>query len=837
MEIDLNKVDSNGEVLESPSPVSSCSPSSSVCLELWRACAGPVISLPRKGTIVVYFPQGHLEQAPKFRAFAHDIPPHLFCRVLNVNLHAEIATDEVYAQVSLVPEPEVGAKSLDEDGEGNGEEEEIEELSTATPHMFCKTLTASDTSTHGGFSVPRRAAEDCFPALDYKQQRPSQELVAKDLHGVEWKFRHIYRGQPRRHLLTTGWSSFVNQKKLVSGDAVLFLRGENGELRLGIRRAARPEGGVPYSILCSQNLNLSALAAVSTAVSTKSMFHVYYNPRASPAEFIIPYRKFSKSINQPLSIGTRFKMRYETEDATEQRPTGLITGIGDIDPVRWPGSKWRCLMVRWDEEAGHYCQDKVSPWEIEPSGSLSGFSSPLTPGSKKPRISLPSIKADFPFRDGTGISDFGESLGFQKVLQGQEILGFKAPYGSIDGLNHHLSEIRRCYPGANSSGIAGIGSGIGTPRGGTFEISDKRVGFGESDQFQKVLQGQEIFPLKQPYGRPQVDIRVHENSGFGLFEGFHMSGSRWPLPVQGYATQVQSFKQSPEVSSPSSVLRFQRGTNNVSYPYFAYGINHLPNVEEQGRLSGFFDRSKLSSGPQISSLSSIDCREDRRCMYPLDQTNRPGNSFDPTLISKSDFKDRQSGEALGTSCRLFGFPLTKEAPVANTVDPTPVASQSAKDLDLKTCLPTANSMIPGKQLHAEVQSSTKTAGRSCTKVHRQGNLVGRAIDLSKLDGYDDLITELERLFNMEGLLNDPGKGWQVVYTDDEDDMMLVGDDPWQEFCNIVSKILIYTHDEVELMVPGGTSDDAHSCSEEAPATVTSMSSLDCPDSSPTATGA
>ncbi|KAG5032359.1 hypothetical protein JHK82_015944 [Glycine max] len=29
--------------------------------------------------------------------------------------------------------------------------------------------------------------------LDYKQQRPSQELVAKDLHGVEWKFRHIYR--------------------------------------------------------------------------------------------------------------------------------------------------------------------------------------------------------------------------------------------------------------------------------------------------------------------------------------------------------------------------------------------------------------------------------------------------------------------------------------------------------------------------------------------------------------------------------------------------------------------------------------------------------------------
>lgn len=30
---------------------------------------------------------------------------------------------------------------------------------------------------------------------DYKQQRPSQEIVAKDLHGVEWRFRHIYRGK------------------------------------------------------------------------------------------------------------------------------------------------------------------------------------------------------------------------------------------------------------------------------------------------------------------------------------------------------------------------------------------------------------------------------------------------------------------------------------------------------------------------------------------------------------------------------------------------------------------------------------------------------------------
>ena len=34
----------------------------------------------------------------------------------------------------------------------------------------------------------------------------------------------LFSGQPRRHLLTTGWSVFVSAKKLVAGDAFIFLR-------------------------------------------------------------------------------------------------------------------------------------------------------------------------------------------------------------------------------------------------------------------------------------------------------------------------------------------------------------------------------------------------------------------------------------------------------------------------------------------------------------------------------------------------------------------------------------------------------------------------------------
>ena len=33
----------------------------------------------------------------------------------------------------------------------------------------------------------------------------------------------MYAGQPKRHLLTTGWSVFVSAKRLVAGDSVLFI--------------------------------------------------------------------------------------------------------------------------------------------------------------------------------------------------------------------------------------------------------------------------------------------------------------------------------------------------------------------------------------------------------------------------------------------------------------------------------------------------------------------------------------------------------------------------------------------------------------------------------------
>lgn len=59
----------------------------------------------------------------------------------------------------------------------------------------------------------------------------------------------------------------------------------------------------------------------------------------------------------------------------------------------------------------------------------------------------------------------------------------------------------------------------------------------------------------------------------------------------------------------------------------------------------------------------------------------------------------------------------------------------------------------------------------------QGMAIGRAVDLTNLEGYSELTTELEQMFEIKGELRQRNK-WEVVFTDDEGDMMLVGDDPW-----------------------------------------------------------
>ncbi|NP_001234740.2 auxin response factor 19 [Solanum lycopersicum] len=363
--------------------------------ELWQACAGPLVNLPAAGTHVVYFPQGHSEQVAASMKKDVDaqipnypnLPSKLVCLLHNITLHADPETDEVYAQMTLQPVPSFDKEALlrsDLSMKANKPQTEF----------FCKTLTASDTSTHGGFSVPRRSAEKIFPPLDYSMQPPAQELVARDLHDNLWTFRHIYRGQPKRHLLTTGWSLFVSGKRLFAGDSVLFIRDEKQQLLLGIRRANRQPTNLSSSVLSSDSMHIGILAAAAHAAANNSPFTVFYNPRASPSEFVIPLAKYYKATySSQVSLGMRFRMMFETEESGTRRYMGTITGISDLDPVRWKNSQWRNLQVGWDESTAGERRNRVSIWEIEPV-TAPFFICPTPPFFRSKRPRLPGMPDD-----------------------------------------------------------------------------------------------------------------------------------------------------------------------------------------------------------------------------------------------------------------------------------------------------------------------------------------------------------------------------------------------------------------------------------------------------------
>ncbi|XP_074368953.1 auxin response factor 18-like isoform X2 [Apium graveolens] len=419
------------------------------CLDsqFWHACAGSMVQIPPVNSKVFYFPQGHFEHSCQNVDFVNSgrVPPYVVCRVLTNRFMADPETDEVYANMRLVP---VNGNEVNCEDDGilgnNGSDAQDK------PTSFAKTLTQSDANNGGGFSVPRYCAETIFPRLDYSADPPVQTILAKDVHGETWKFRHIYRGTPRRHLLTTGWSTFVNQKKLVAGDSIVFLRAENGDLCVGIRRAKRgiggnpeitsgwnPAGGncvVPYGgfsaflrddenkltrygdggIPCGSGMSKGKVRAESvieaaTLAANGQPFEVVYYPRASTPEFCVKASQVKSAMQIRWCSGMRFKMPFETEDSSRiSWFMGTISSVQVADPMRWPDSPWRLLQVTWDEPDLLQNVKSVSPWLVELVSSMASIHmSPLSPPRKKLRLPQHS---DFPLDWQIPIAAFSGNL-------------------------------------------------------------------------------------------------------------------------------------------------------------------------------------------------------------------------------------------------------------------------------------------------------------------------------------------------------------------------------------------------------------------------------------------
>ncbi|XWS51491.1 hypothetical protein CRYUN_Cryun12cG0181000 [Craigia yunnanensis] len=791
-----------GQNGQSTRPVPVRDPETALYTELWHACAGPLVTVPREGERVFYFPQGHIEQVEAStnqvadqQMPVYNLPSKILCRVINVQLKAELDTDEVFAQVTLLPEPIQDENTVDK-------EPPPPQPPRFQVHSFCKTLTASDTSTHGGFSVLRRHADECLPPLDMSRQPPTQELVAKDLHGNEWRFKHIFRGQPRRHLLQSGWSVFVSSKRLVAGDAFIFLRGENGELRVGVRRAMRQQGNVPSSVISSHSMHLGVLATAWHAYTTRTIFTVYYKPRTSPAEFIVPYDQYVESVKNNYSIGMRFKMRFEGEEAPEQRFTGTIVGIEDADPKRWQDSKWRSLKVRWDETSTIPRPERVSPWKIEPALAPPAMNPLPMPRPKRPRSNAVPSSPDNSALTREGSSkvtvDPSPASGFSRVLQGQEFSTLRGNFAesnesdtaeksvmwapSVDGEKIDVVSASRRFRSENwmPSGrheptctnlLSGFGLNADSPHGYCPSLVDQTLVVG--NRMRKRVLDQEVkhgslsflpsglsLKLADTNAKPPVqgsDV-PYQARGNGRFNGF----GDYPI-LQGHriehshANWLMPPPTSPHYENP---VHYRDSMPKTS---LAQGHENGKSREGNCKLFGIpLISNSIASEPSVSHINAL---------------NKPGGHMQATSHQVRAFESDQKSE---------------KSKVSHLAEDLSSFNEQDKVFQL------------GQPHTREIQSKP-TSTRSCTKVHKQGIALGRSVDLTKFNNYDELIAELDQLFEFGGELMAPKKNWLVVYTDDEGDMMLVGDDPWQEFCAMVRKIGIYTREEVQKMKPGSLS--------------------------------
>ncbi|AEE31695.1 auxin response factor 12 [Arabidopsis thaliana] len=563
--------------------------------QLWKLCAGPLCDIPKLGEKVYYFPQGHIElvetstreELNELQPIC-DLPSKLQCRVIAIHLKVENNSDETYAEITLMPDTtQVVIPTQNEN--------QFRPL----VNSFTKVLTASDTSAHGGFFVPKKHAIECLPSLDMSQPLPAQELLAIDLHGNQWRFNHNYRGTPQRHLLTTGWNAFTTSKKLVAGDVIVFVRGETGELRVGIRRARHQQGNIPSSIVSIDCMRHGVVASAKHAFDNQCMFTVVYKPRSS--KFIVSYDKFLDAVNNKFNVGSRFTMRLEGDDFSERRCFGTIIGVSDFSP-HWKCSEWRSLEVQWDEFTSFPGPKKVSPWDIEH----------LMPAINVPRSFL--LK------------------------------------------NKRLREVNEI--GSSSS---------------------------------------HLLP---------------------------------PILTQGQENEQLS------VASPMNIsLRYRDATEDAMNP------------------------SKLLMSYPVQPMPK------------LNYNNQMVTEMEENITTKT-----------GTNFRLFGV----------TLDTPPVIKDPIEEIGSEISKLTEGKKFGLSQTlrsPTEIQNKQFSSSRTCTKVQMQGVTIGRAVDLSVLNGYDQLILELEKLFDIKGQLQTRNQ-WEIAFTDSDEDKMLVGDDPWPEFCNMVKKIFI-----------------------------------------------
>lgn len=217
------------------------------------------------------------------------------------------------------------------------------------------------------------------------------------------------------------------------------------------------------------------------------------------------------------------------------------------------------------------------------------------------------------------------------------------------------------------------------------------------------------------------------------------------------------------------------------------GTSNLLNFSRVGQ-SSLPEQLPQQSWQSKYTQSQVDAFANSLSQSPYtgkDVTGEPGNcnsdSHNPTLF--------------GVNIDSSGLLLPATLPTFSTSVDADVSSIPLGDSGFQNSLYSSVN-DSSELLRSAGQVDPAPQSRTFVKVYKSGS-VGRSLDISRFSSYNELREELSQMFGIEVKLEDPHRsGWQLVFVDRENDVLLLGDDPWEAFVNNVWYIKILSPEDI-----------------------------------------
>ncbi|CAK9139644.1 unnamed protein product [Ilex paraguariensis] len=571
------------------------------------------------------------------------------------------------------------------------------------------------------------------------------------------------------------------------------------------------EGGVEVGNEESSALGIGMISrTVSWSVTAKNNL-VKSSETLSRDEVEGSVQRFKHlSTNQPpLAIHPTVRFLNLVADILELVSTFwyLIIHLPQVVPCQWLQEKL-LPIVGWDESTAGERQPRVSLWEIEP---LTTF--PMYPSLFPLRLKRPWYPGASSFQDGRDEAVNGMSwLRGGTGEQGLHSQNFQ-PVGMYPWLQQRVDptllqhDLNQQYQAMLASGLQNSGSGD-SMRQQLMQLQQPVQYLQHSGSNNLLLQQQQQQQVIQQSISPHMLHAQNQMLPENLFK---------PIQVNNRSQEQEQQHTYQEAHLMQSDQLLQRQPSNLPSPSFSKTDFTASNTKFPTSIAP----------PSVQNMLGSLCREGSGNLLNFSRTGHSMLSEQPPQLSWVTNFAHQQGHTSSSSVSLSPYPGKDAAVEQDTssldahnqalysanIDssglllPTTVSSVGSSAIDASiSSMPLGASAFQSslygymedssELLHSAGQVDPQNPTRTFVKVYKSGS-VGRSLDITRFTSYHELREELGQMFGIEGLLENPQRsGWQLVFVDRENDVLLLGDDPWEAFVNNVWYIKILSPEDV-----------------------------------------